>query len=184
MNNVFNRVAKWNAARYPREYNHALSVALLREEFQEWLDATSVVDKLDALCDQVYVALGVLWKADIGDEQNAIAEATANETLIKLVEANELWPGYFNGTYLAVFEFENEYPVEQSMHNIIQACLGQMLSMGLSYAQCIEALLIVCDANDSKSIRKTEAHVKANAGDKGPYFVSPEPRLAKLLETR
>ena len=39
------------------------------------------------------------------------------------------------------------------------------------------------EINDSKSIKKTASDVKANDGDKGAYFVAPEPRLTALLES-
>ena len=83
-----------------------------------------------------------------------------------------------------MFEHDEEYPVVQAMCNIIQANLAQMMYLGLSYAQCIEALQIVCGANESKSIKRVASDVKANDGDKGPYFMSPEPKLQLLLERR
>ncbi|AFV51114.1 nucleotide pyrophosphohydrolase [Vibrio phage VPMS1] len=185
MHRVFPRVISWNQKRYPQEYNHHLTLDLLKEEFQEWLEALTEVDKLDALCDIIYVALGALWKADVSEEANAVAEHHANEVFSRLIE-NTYEPhyAYFISMHLTVLEYEAEYPVATGLHMIIKAAFTEMLAMRLTYEQCIAALLIVCDSNDSKSVKKTDPAVKANAGDKGPYFVSPEPRLQALLDKR
>jgi hypothetical protein len=44
----------------------------------------------------------------------------------------------------------------------------------------IEALNIVCDANDSKTAKMTPPGIKANI-NKGDKFVAPEARLQNLL---
>lgn len=183
MNNVYNRVAIWNSRRYDREYNHALTVALLKEEFQEWLDAATAVDKLDALCDEVYVALGAIWKLNADDTDVAYYEERAQLLYQAFVEhLDEPHYGYTIAMHLAVLEYEQETPVLLSLHLVIKAAVCEMLGMGLSMEQVEKALLIVCDANDSKSIKKVNSAVKANDGDKGPLFKSPEPLLANLLE--
>jgi hypothetical protein len=185
MHRVFPRVISWNQKRYPQEYNHSLTLALLKEEFQEWLEAPTEVDKLDALCDIVYVALGALWKADVDEETNAAAEERAQQVFSNLVDfTDEPHYAYFISTHLTVLEYEPDYPVVLGLHLIIKAALTEMLSMSLTYEQCIEALLVVCDSNDSKSVKKVDPAVKANAGDKGPYFVTPEPRLQAILDKR
>jgi hypothetical protein len=66
------------------------------------------------------------------------------------------------------------------MHATILLARAQMSLMLPPEAQ-IEALNIVCDANDLKPVKKTEAHIKACI-DKGPDFVSPEAKLQALLE--
>ena len=157
MNEVIQRICAWNAARYEQQYDHALTIALLREEYKEWLMAKTPVDQLDGLCDLVYVAFGAIWKANIDLEAMRDAEQQSAQVV------------------------DNDYPLVMSLHLIITSALTQMAGMGLSTDQCVEALLIVCDANDSKSIKKTASNVKANL-DKGPYFKAPEPRLTALLE--
>lgn len=185
MNNltdVYVRVANWNSQRYDRVYNRNLAVALLREEYNEWRTNTNPVKKLDGLCDIVYVALGIVWKANIDPVMLGIAQYRSLVTTDAIVNAFELNPGYFIGAIIDVFETENDYPVEQAMMNIISLAVAQAFSMGLNYNQFIEALLVVCDSNDSKSVKKVAADVKANAGDKGASFVAPEPYLSAILE--
>ena len=175
---VYARVAGWNAKRYEREYDAKLATALLEEELQEWVEASTPVEKLDALCDIAYVALGVVWKArtsqeDINKDYHIALDVISLYEdlqysdivlhiagLIKCLHANH--PGRL-ASLIAVL------------------ALAQMLSMGLSYDQAIEAMHIVCDANDSKSVTKTASNVKANK-DKGVDFVPPEVRLEELLK--
>ena len=181
MYRVIQRVNAWNEARYKREHNLALTVSLLREEQREWLEAKAPVDKLDALCDLVYVAMGALWKLDVADEDLDSMQDDAITIVSNQVDCNELYPAMYNSTYIDVLEFDNDYPMAMSLHLIITSSFTEMSGLGLDQDQCLEAMLIVCDANDSKTITKTAADTKANV-DKGPYFKAPEARLEALLE--
>lgn len=181
LTDIYIRVANWNKQRYDQIYNQPLTIALLREEYQEWRDDTDKVKKLDGLCDIVYVALGAVWKANIPDTLIGLAQQRSLEIVDNLVSAFELNPAYFIGSIIDVLENEPDYPVEQATINIIGLATAQALAMGLSYDQFLEALAVVCDSNDSKSVKKTDASVKANAGDKGDNFIAPEPRLAAIL---
>ena len=65
--------------------------------------------------------------------------------------------------------------------DIVYVATGAMAKMGLDESQIYRAIHAVCDANDSKSVVKTNAAVKANV-DKGPDFVPPEARLQEILD--
>ena len=177
---VCNRVAGWNALRYEREYNHDLAMALLDEEFGETLEAKEQVDVLDGLCDLVYVALGVLWKCNIPTEDFHHDEQEAVKFVEGLVGPH-IQPVFLIAAVLCSCQCDNEMPVALAMHAIILLARAQMSVMGLPPEAQIEALNIVCDANDLKPVKKTEAHIKACI-DKGPDFVSPEAKLQALLE--
>jgi len=181
MNTVLQRVGAWNAARYEQEHSLPLTISLLREEQREFLEAKTPVDRLDALCDLIFVSIGALWKLNVQTEDLNAAQAQAVQVVQNQLDCNELYPAMYNSTYIDVLEFDHDYPMAMSLQLIITSCLAEMTSFGLDNSQCIEALLIVCDANDSKTITKTANDVKANI-DKGPYFKAPEPRLTKLLE--
>lgn len=179
MNRVFERVVAWNSARYDQEYNHELTCNLLGEEFFEWTDAETLVDKLDALCDLIYVAMGAMWKADI-DPNNKEFQEHMMQRITAFAQANLVSPMALIAG--ALFDMANNYlTLEESLTIIINACTAEMQNMGLSSDQCVAALLIVCNANDTKTVSKTASDIKANT-DKGPNFVGPEKRLAKLLE--
>lgn len=183
MYTVYTRVCAWNEARYKREYDKKLTISLLREEYKEYLEATTEVDQLDALCDLVYVAMGGLWKAGVPDVTQQIHADNASRILEVLVNEGEINPVYFIGTYLDVYEHLDNYPCALTMHSIITAACTQMTGLMLTLEQCEEAMLIVCDSNDSKAVKRTASNVKANV-DKGEGFIAPEPRLKELLRSR
>jgi len=177
---MYNRVAAWNAARYPQEHNDALSLSLLNEEFTEYTEAKLAVDKLDALCDMTFVALGMLWKLDPQDREQAdvIEEAIKN---VEPIANNEFFePAYFIPSVLAKYAASTLSGVAVVTY-VSQLCYLQMTRMGLTGAEVEEAILIVCDSNDSKVIKETAPDVKANI-DKGADFTPPEPRLQILLD--
>ena len=177
------RVAVWNSKRYEQKFDKPLFIALLREEHQEWREADTEVKKLDALCDEIYVAFGGAWKANLPLEELNDAMQHATTVLTNLIDCTELWPGYFNSTYIDVYEDSDEYPLAQTIALVVTTCMTEMRGMGLSYDQCMQCLNIVADSNDSKSIEKVAANVKANKS-KGPYFTAPEPRLQAVLNER
>ena len=78
-----------------------------------------------------------------------------------------------------------ESPVDtlDALCDITYVAIGAMWKLGLSPDQIAEALHIVCDSNDSKSLpaHKVDPAVKANKS-KGDSFVPPEPALKALLE--
>ncbi len=174
---VFKRVAGWNAARYDQEYNHELTIKLLKEELSEYIEADTLVDELDAFCDLTYLAMGGLWK--MGIELDALKAVRA----LKAVEAT-----FRDGvilhpmSLLSIILLEAHLDAEAAMYNTIGVAQLMMLSMGFSQYQCEAAMHIVCDSNDTKPAKKTASDVKANV-DKGSSFVAPEPRLQKLLDS-
>ena len=157
---IFNRVADWNEARYPREYNHELTLELLDEELQELNDAETPVDKLDALCDIVYVSYGALWKLGVN-----------NLTLGR----HKTLAFYINGLKTGVYE--------QEITAIANAAIEMMgANFSLRDSRILKALSIVCDSNDSKIIEKTSDTSIKVCKNKGPGFIAPEPRLKRLLK--
>tara|TARA_R110000796_G_scaffold9074_2_gene31186 strand:+ start:9067 stop:9579 length:513 start_codon:yes stop_codon:yes gene_type:complete len=156
---IFKRVGDWNAQRYSRKYNQQLTSKLLNEEHQEYFDAITRVDKLDALCDVCYVAMGGLWKLGIND-----------------VFSN-------NDTYL----FGNILRGIKNSEIMLKVIIATAIELaetdlGITQETFVKAMTIVCDANDTKTAPQSlvDSNVKANI-NKGKGFVPPEARLAKLL---
>jgi hypothetical protein len=58
-----NRVVDWNKERNGFELNSDLEVDMLREEVVEYFDAEEYVDRVDAVCDIIFVAIGTISKA-------------------------------------------------------------------------------------------------------------------------
>jgi hypothetical protein len=181
---VYKRVSNWNSKRYERVFNLELTTALLTEELKEWFEASSDVDKLDALCDITYVALGAIWKSDVEFETLGAATDNAYRVVNEMLDINELNPAYLISTHLAVLQYDHEYPVVDSMAMIIVAATAQMMGMGLTLEQTFEALNIVCDSNDTKVIEQLKPGEKGFRDTKGLVYVAPEPRLQALLDRR
>ncbi len=178
MNEVYNRVASWNNKRYPREYNPDLTLDLLSEEYLEYFNSTELVDKVDALCDIIFVALGGVWKLD---QDTDAATRRSQEVIKSLIYTQELLPVYYINSFLLAGTVN--YPPMSMLWNVIQCATTQLSYIGLDEEGIQEVLLAVCDANDTKSASKTEPHIKANI-DKGDSFVGPEPKLSEILKNR
>ena len=58
----FTAIISWNKDRNQLVYNEMLEADMLREEAQEYFDATTIVDKLDAVADFLFVAVGTVSK--------------------------------------------------------------------------------------------------------------------------
>lgn len=183
MQDIYNRVAIWNSQRYEREFNKELALSLLREEHKEWLESTDEVNTIKELCDISFVAFGIIWKLNASDEELMHTADHSCDMVNNLVALNELWPGYFISGILDMLEYgEEDYPVLAAAHHIINFCMAELFGIGFDFEDYKKAMLILCDSNDSKSIKKVASDVKANANDKGPYYKPAESRLAQLLE--
>ena len=181
---VLDRVSAWNALRYDRQLHVPLAISMLTEEYEEWLSADTDVDRLDALCDIVFVALGVIWKCNV-DLQTLMREHfIAVETLDVFIDSSSIQPVFFIRAQIDIMATDLDYPLIRSVAFIVLSAIAQMMHMGLTTDQVNEALLIVCDANDTKTVTKLGAADKGFGDGKGAYFAPPEPRLKKLLERR
>ena len=172
---IVRRPIVWNALRYDREFDHTLAGDLLFEEVQEYNDATTQVDQLDALVDIYFVSIGVLWKMGLNVEdvlQSGLQNTDADES--RSFKDLEHWLDRFLDTDTTVLQ-------HTAVTQLIYTCFHMMRCMGLSEDEVEQAILIVCDSNDSKSVTKTASNIKANK-DKGPSFVKPESRLQLLLD--
>ena len=196
MQEVFNRVCEWNAARYEQEFNLELAVKLLREEYaEEWLphvrklnqvyqhETELYVKMLDDLADICYVAYGICWKVGATWQDICAAqERILQEQLNSLASWPQVRPGYFIGAMIDSFENDNELGVIDSMVQIINCCSCEAsYTLLLTPEQFERALLAVCISNASKSVQRVASDVKANAGNKGPYYVAPDLALQKII---
>lgn len=178
---IYARVANWNSLRYEQEYDHKLSVALLEEELEEYYEADTSVDQLDALCDLIYVAMGIIWKCKTPVKVMAYNADLAQEFLTGLLKTNSYDPIFFLSSTLAKFKYDNHPPANVAAI-VVTTCFTQMTGMGFNLSESMNAMMIVCISNDTKSYKKTPAHIKANSGDKGSDYIPPEPRLQAIID--
>lgn len=172
---VYTRISEWNRLRYPRVYDTPLTVALLSEEFYETMMADSVVERVDGYCDQLFVALGAVWKLDV--EDSLIAECVAWVTKTMDIESCDSTIAY------NIVMLHPSPSKETRLANLIAiACAATvgLQRLGLSEEQAMRCIAAVCTSNESKSIQKTDPTVKANK-DKGEFYTPPTIALNKIL---
>ncbi len=174
------RVFNWNSKRYDRIYDEQLTLNLLFEEWQEWIESTKEVDLLDALMDTAYVAYGAIWK--LGLQPNVQQAAGIVDAILEIAGIE---PGYIVPCYAKVLQGNCSDLIDNAtaLLIIVMLCEAQAMNMGLTHDEVEKAFEVVCDSNDSKTIKKTDPKVKANI-DKGNFFVAPEPRLQLILDNR
>lgn len=181
---MLERVARWNEARYERVYDPQLAINLLREEVDEFREAGSLVDAVDACCDVIYVALGILWKVGVDDTNYEMVRRNVN--VAQLQDCHPLYHAYAElaiyedhrgqaGFELSTDEYDKSFPII-----MIGLALSQMHSLGLTDEQMQACFFAVCDSNDTKIAKRTEANVKANI-DKGGAYIPPTAALEEIL---
>lgn len=181
----FERVAKWNSLRYPQEFNEELQTKLALEEYSETIQAPNEVERLDGHIDQIYVAMGGLWKIGLeaSEAYNFLEAATAYSDLavsdLDYDDVNQCIAECIDN--IAVASGPRQ---AMALANIVALNYRALMLHGYTPSECMQAADIVCDSNDSKSIKKTAANVKANDGDKGAFFIDPKPRLEVIVAAR
>lgn len=178
---ITDRVILWNSQRYDQVYDYGLASRLLLEETQELFDAHSVVDKLDAIGDIVFVAIGVLWKLGLPNEvihaifhDHDLAEAS-------LEECNHIGQNViFHGMDMIDDSIEGVYPgLGLTAHSVFVTALAALRGLKMQ-RYFYDVVHCICDSNATKEIKgKVDATVKANV-DKGKGFIPPTDALHKL----
>ena len=181
---VFAHAARWNNARYPRAYNALLSYELIIEELQEFYEAQSFVDHIDACCDLVFVALGMTWKLDLSEQEMNDSIAGALKLVAEFSQTNEAEPMV---QLLNTME-KLHGPIEDSLlaldiaQLVIVVSVQQMYSMGFDHKEAYKALIAVCESNNTKAIVKIEPGAKYSPEGKGACYAPPTERLQKIID--
>lgn len=183
----FQRVADWNSKRYEQELNLQLQFNLHYEEFTETLEAANEVERLDGHIDQVFVALGGIWKLgfDRDDACTALEAAQAYWEIMCLDDSYEVVMNRL-ASHVDILKYTLEQPATTPALAMIFASVSALNYIalgkyGYETAETLSAANIVCDSNDTKAVKKTATDVKANV-DKGALFIAPEPRLQVIVE--
>lgn len=178
---ITKRVIDWNALRYDQKFDYELATSLLLEETAELFEASTAVDKLDAVGDIVFVAIGVLWKLGFTEEQiydifyvhdiSAMSPAEALHWMMNVQaismdiidhQVDAAWPGLVHALYCVFI--------------VALGALRGMKVQNIFY----DVVHAICDSNDTKEVKgKTPAHVKANIV-KGANYKAPTEALFNL----
>lgn len=86
--NFLGRIVRWNGCRYPQVHSQSLTEELLEEEIEEFRTAETLVDKVDALVDGIYIAVGAMWKLGLTEDQIkkcivAVCDANDSKSIAK-----------------------------------------------------------------------------------------------------
>lgn len=177
---VTHRVINWNAARYEQEYDYKLAVKLLLEETEELYNAITIIDKLDAIGDICFVAIGVFWKLGFTHEQVFDMLYTHDLRKVSMLEAHD-WQIELQGHSFDIINhyLEGSWPgFNLAVYSLFITALGALRGLGMQ-TYFYDILYAICDSNDTKEIKgKVAANVKANV-NKGDSYIGPE---AKLME--
>lgn len=187
---IAERVIDWNSKRYDQVYNSELAVNLLLEETAELFATNDKVEKLDAVGDIVFVAIGVLWK--LGFTANQISNAVhgqAYEQELNIEQASfvDLF-NYSKALEYDALEAEEIQDVKGAymglnlaLYSIFTVALGALQGMALQH-EFFNIVHAICDSNDTKEVKgKTDASVKANIV-KGAGFVPPTKALEEIIK--
>jgi len=180
MQEIYERVAKWNKLRYEREYNEALTFSLLQEELKEFYDAKNVVEEVDALCDVMFIAFGGIWK--LGEDIDACM-AHAVKVAQGLINVQELMPAYYIPAFMGASAI-TDYPQMTMLCVTIQLAASQLTGYGLDRKGVEEVLLAVCDSNDTKCAEKIPTDSKYTNQGKGDDYISPKLAITNILRSK
>ena len=187
----FLRVAEWNSLRYDRVYSKELTVLLLKEEHQEFVDAKDLVEQVDALGDLTYVAFGALWKMGLPDQDIRDAAEYAKSAVSMIFNPNHQNE---KGLWCVILPPEELIPavvnclLTGSRHPavccwlVILLCAITMTNMGLDVPKQLSALRAIADSNATKFVQHTSPTEKANGTDKGDSYVPPTLELKRILK--
>lgn len=174
----------WNSARYDRELDEDLAIALLNEEYLELAGSRTIIDALDAIGDILFVAVGVLWKS-------GIPSAVITNFMMELCYSKKINENIDAFLVYDVRELVNSF-------GFLHTCRPELVRV---FCKCVAQAIIACYANgysnyledicnaiaasnDTKEIKgKTPSNVKANV-TKGANYVPPTETLKEIVNAR
>lgn len=177
---IVTRTIDWNAKRFKREFDYPLEQRLLAEETEELFSAKTDIERMDAVGDISFVAIGTMWKLGIDQE---IIKAFFYEVDLAKLDLPHLigWANECKG--YAIDNLPTHIPTAWTgfclaVDLAFVVGIGQLRGRGLQeyYYDIVEA---ICDSNDTKAVKKTPTGEKANI-DKGLTYKSPDARLFEI----
>jgi|GEM_PF-4173573 len=150
---TYSHVIEWNKVRNNLEFKPQLERIMILEEIREYIEADNFIDKTDAMCDIVFVALGSFAKISynpFGADQKPLS-------------------------------FDDVIPMD-TIDFLFADFYGQALSHGIDnnavlgyFNECFKA---VVEANEQKGTKKDENGKVIKPKD----FVPPEARIEKIFK--
>lgn len=183
LKSIAERVIDWNSKRYDQVYDYNLASSLLIEETAELFAAIDPVEKLDAIGDIVFVAIGVLWKMGFTAEE---IDGLMHNIELEKVSLDMAHTWSCNAMFEALDHPEVQSKdgayqgLDLALNCIFLIAFGALQGMGLQH-EFYNVVHAICDSNDTKEVKgKTDPSVKANIV-KGEGFVPPTAALRKII---
>lgn len=186
MTNIVRKCIAWNEARYDRVYDYNLASKLLIEETLELFQAENDSDRLDAVGDIVFVAIGILWKLGVSPEHiedilgvNNLYFAGDGAEIEKINVVIDNVQSFLFDTLSE--DLEAAYPgIALTLYSLFIVALGTLHGMRLQH-RFYDVVDAICESNNTKELKgKTDPTVKANLV-KGEGFVPPTDALLRIL---
>lgn len=180
---ITDRCIQWNEQRYDQVYDYELAARLLLEETEELYAATDPVERLDAIGDIMFVAIGVFWKLGFNKEQVEDIFHREDLATLSMEDANHVSQSII---LFGMDELSNDlvgaYPgLSLACYSVFITALGALRGMGLQY-RVYDVVHAICDSNATKEVKgKVDASVKANVV-KGAGFVPPTEALRAIYK--
>lgn len=179
--NIVRKCVAWNQARYDQIIDLTLAARLLAEETEELCTADSIIERLDAIGDICFVAIGILWKSGLSvklieDMLNLEGEKFATADALTLVNMQVT----FEVRIADYTDTDEAYLACLLAINALFSSALFLRSFGLQ-AEFYNVIDAICDSNNTKVVKgKTKPSVKANI-DKGTDFVPPTAALERII---
>jgi hypothetical protein len=179
---ITDRVILWNKQRYEQEYNYDLAAQLLLEETSELFEAKSDIDKLDAIGDIFFVAIGVFWKLGLPNEVIQRIFHDLDLTKATIEETNDLCNNIEYAIMEEVSDVIGAYPgIKLACYSAFICALGTLRGMNMQHT-IYDIVHAICDSNHTKEIKgKTPSHIKANI-NKGKGYKPPTEALMNIYK--
>lgn len=170
----------WNAARYEKQFDFELSRSLLLEEICELFEAKTTVDKLDAIGDIIFVAIGVLWKLGLSDDEIKHIFYSRQLDTFDNIELHNYMCSVMEYFAPRISSSNGEWPIfELTMYSVFVIAINAARSLGFQ-EYLYEIVLCICKSNNTKSVVRTDSGVKANI-NKGSNYVPPTRDLMYIV---
>lgn len=171
-------VAKWKELRGERVFDSAMSLSLLNEELNEYVNAEEAHEAIDAAVDIAFVAAGAIWSANY-----PLCEGSLKSMKLFNEDLASSLPFHMNiaNALSNMVAFEGTHIFLGNCYQIIGACyvhVCQILNSEALGQQAFEAIVV---SNNTKTAQIIPIGEKYSPEGKGAGFIPPTETLKLLV---
>lgn len=178
-NSIAAKCIDWNSARYEQAFNYDLSINLLLEEVEELFEARDPIEKLDAIGDITFVAMGVMWKLGFSKEEVHDLMYSVNLCELEMFDIHTYMLHVLAVLSERLNSSDEFAAATLACNSLFIIAVGSLKNMG-KQAIFYDVVHAICDSNNTKEVKgKVDASIKANVV-KGTGYVPPTDKLLDL----